>query len=97
MWIDADIALVLSIIFLGAAASYIAGIAMDGVMGADGFGTLINALILMTGGFIGYYAQMHLPIFGRDATWAAVMAVGGAFTGLALLAILKALSSRMGF
>ena len=85
------------ILFMGSACAYFIGYAMDGVMGDDGFGILPNAIILIAGGFLGFYATryIHLPI--NDMTQNGVAVVAGGFASLALLAMLKALAQRMGF
>lgn len=87
----------LFLVFLGLAGAYFVGIAMDGVLGADGFGVLMNATIMVAGGFLGLRLSnsFHLPL--GEATSRAVLIVCGAFLSLALLAVLKAIGRRLGF
>ena len=97
MYVDPATYTFMMILFIGTAGAYVVGYAMDGVMGADGFGILMNTTILMAGGFLGYYfaAYLHLPL--SDTTLNAVMVVSSAFISLALLAILKSLFNRFGY
>ena len=97
MYIDPSTYTFMMVLFVGAAGAYVVGYAMDGVMGDDGFGILMNTTILIAGGFLGYYLAnyLHLPI--SDTTLNAVMVVTGGFLGLALLAILKGLAGRFGY
>lgn len=97
MYIDPDTLTFLMILFMGSACAYFIGYAMDGVMGGDGFGILPNTIILIAGGFLGFYATkyIHLPINGT--TQYGVTVVAGGFASLAVLAMLKALVQRLGF
>ncbi|WP_421856968.1 hypothetical protein [Oricola sp.] len=83
-------------LFITAAAYFIAS-AMHGVMGPDGFGTIPNMVILLTGGFLATYLMEVLRIPLRDPTGQAVTAITGGFCALALLATLKAVASRLGY
>lgn len=77
--------------------AFFGGIAMDGVMGRDGFGTIGNMIILLAGAIIGLElgAHYHWPI-QREAGLA-VAAVTTAFLGLAVLAVCKNVLIRLGF
>lgn len=84
-------------VLAGAAGAYFIGYAMDGVMQEDGFGILMNTTILMTGGFLGFYAseRIYLPI--SIVTMKSVMVVSGGFLSLALLAVAKGVLRRLGY
>ncbi|TCD13690.1 hypothetical protein [Oricola cellulosilytica] len=79
------------------AGAYFIASAMDGVMGADGFGTVPNMVILLVGGFLGLYLMnwIHIPL--GDPTMQAVAGITGAFVSLAFLATIKAIASRLGY
>jgi hypothetical protein len=96
--LDPDIGLFISITLFGAAGAYIIGIAMDGLMGDDGFGTTPNTVILMAGGFLGFYLPKltNFYIF-NDVTMRAVAVVCCAFLCLAVLAITKGVMNRLGY
>ncbi len=80
-----------------ASGAFFAGVAMNGVMGRDGFGAVGNMIILLAGAFVGMYVgelfQWPVP---RDVAQS-VAAVAGGFTSLAFLAALKSLMIRLGF
>lgn len=92
-----DTATFLIILLMGTACAYFIGVAMDGVMQADGFGVHLNTIILLAGGFLGYHLsqRIHLPF--TTTTYQAVMVVSGGFLSLALLAVVKAIGRRLGF
>ena len=79
------------------AGAYFIASAMDGVMGPDGFGTLPNMVILLSGGLSGVYIVelMHIPAL--DPTGRAVTGITSGFCALALLAMLKAIANRLGY
>ena len=97
MYIDPDTYMFMMILFIGTAGAYVVGYAMDGVLGEDGFGILMNTTILIAGGFLGFYLANHLHLPISDTTLNAVMVVSGGFICLALLAILKGLAGRFGY
>ncbi|MCI5075033.1 hypothetical protein [Oricola sp.] len=92
-----DTTMFLFLLFIGVAGAYFVGVAMDGVLREDGFGVLLNAVILIAGGFLGLYVSESLRLPFGDGTSQAVLIVSGAFLSLAFLAALKAVGSRMGF
>ncbi|WP_421857188.1 hypothetical protein [Oricola sp.] len=93
-----DLGLFISVMLFCVAGAYIVGIAMDGLMGDDGFGTSTNTVILMTGGFLGYHLPRYLHFhFINDVTLHAVSIVSGAFVTLAVLAIFKGTLNRLGY
>ncbi|MFZ2099530.1 MAG: hypothetical protein WAU86_03095 [Oricola sp.] len=85
------------ILFAGTACAYFIGIAMNGVLGEDGFGTLMNATILVAGGFLGFYLARYIHVSAYDTTKHAVLVVSGGFISLAFLSVLKAVFQRFGF
>lgn len=87
----------LILLLIGVAGAYFIGVAMDGVLGSDGFGVYLNTMILIAGGFLGYHLshRIYLPISG--STYQAMMVVTGAFLSLAFLAIFKNMARRLGF
>ena len=80
-----------------ASGAFFAGVAMDGIMGRDGFGTIGNMAILLSGALVGMYVGDLFQWSIDRAVAQTVAAVGGGFSALALLAILKSLMIRMGF
>jgi hypothetical protein len=92
-----DIGLYISMVLFGTAGAYIVGIAMNGLMGDDGFGSIPNAIILISGGFLGFYLPKYFYFLMGDVTLRAVLVVSGAFLSLALLATFKAVASRFGY
>lgn len=82
---------------VGTAGAYFIGYAMNGVMQQDGFGVLMNATILIAGGFLGFYTseRIYLPFDGVTTT--SVLVVSGGFLSLAILALLKGLLRRLGY
>lgn len=97
MTIDPDTMVFVIFVLAGTAGAYFIGYAMDGVMREDGFGILLNTMILVAGGFLGFYANERLYLPFHSLTAAAVMVVSGGFLCLALLAILKGLMRRAGY
>lgn len=79
------------------AGAYFMASAMDGVMGPDGFGTVPNMVIMLTGGILGSYMIDRLNLVAFDSTTQAVAGISGGFACLALLATLKALANRLGY
>lgn len=79
------------------AGAYFMASAMDGVMGPDGFGTILNMIILVAGGVIGLYAVDYFRFAAGGVTMQAVAGVTGGFMSLAILATLKSLANRIGY
>jgi hypothetical protein len=75
--------------------SFVFGLALDGLMGSDGFGALGNAVIVTSGFFLGILAANSYGIPLRDLTLAAVAGLSGAFLCLSLLAGCKAALTRL--
>lgn len=75
--------------------SYMFGLALDGVMGSDGFGPLGNTVIVTAGFFLGIFAANSYGITLRDLTLAIGAGLGGAFLSLGLLAGCKAGLNRL--
>lgn len=92
-----DTATFLIFLLVGVAGAYFIGVAMNGVMGNDGFGVYLNTMILIAGGFLGYHLAQRVIFPINTTTYQAVMVVTGGFISLALLAILKNLGRRLGF
>lgn len=75
--------------------SFLFGLALDGVMGSDGFGALGNMLIVTAGFFLAIFAANSYGVPLRDITWATATGLGGAFLCLAILALCKAGLNRL--
>jgi hypothetical protein len=79
------------------AGAYFMASAMDGVMGDDGFGTVPNMIILLSGGVFGFYLIERSHLLVVDTTGQAVAGITGGFAALAFLAMLKAVANRLGY
>ncbi|QKV19681.1 hypothetical protein [Oricola thermophila] len=97
MTFDPDTMTFLLLVLFGAAGAYFIGYAMDGVMQQDGFGVLMNSVILIAGGIIGFRASklVHLPF--DSVTTTSVLIVAGGFFSLAVLAVFKGIFRRLGY
>lgn len=70
--------------------SYMFGLALDGIMGSDGFGPLGNMTIVTAGFFLGVFAANSYGVPLRDLTLATAAGLTGAFLGVGFLAVCKA-------
>lgn len=75
--------------------SYLFGLALDGVMGAEGFGPLGNMVIITAGFFLGIFSANSYGIFLENLTVATGAGLTGAFVSLGVLAVCKATLNRL--
>ena len=75
--------------------SFFLGMALDGVMGDDGFGAVGNTVIITTGFFLGIFLANTYGIYLRDLKLAISAGLCGAFLTLATLAISKSVLARL--
>jgi hypothetical protein len=75
--------------------SYLFGLALDGVMGGEGFGPLGNTVIITAGFFLGIFAANSYGYRLHDMTMASGAGLVGAFFSLSLLAAIKAGLNRL--
>ncbi len=94
LW-NLDLSWLLMAVAIVAMVSYIFGMALDGVMGSDGFGALGNMVVVTAGFFLGIFVANSYGITLRDLTIAIGAGLGGAFLSLALLAGFKAGLNRL--
>jgi hypothetical protein len=70
--------------------SFIVGLALDGVMGEDGFGAIGNMFIIATGFFLGIFIANTYGVRLSDMTAAMAAGLTGAFASVFALALIKA-------
>lgn len=75
--------------------SFILAMALNVVMGEDGFGAVGNAIIITAGFFLTVFAANNFGYRLSDLTMAVAVGLGGAFACLTMLALLKAGLNRL--
>lgn len=75
--------------------SFFLGMALDGVMGEDGFGAVGNTVIITTGFFLGIFIANSYGIYLKDLKLAISAGLSGSFICLAMLAISKSVLARL--
>lgn len=75
--------------------AFMLGMALDGVMGEDGFGATGNMLVITSGFFLAVYVANSWGVRLNDLTTAVGTGLAGAFAMLFLLALAKGLLGRM--
>jgi hypothetical protein len=95
MLLNLDFSWLMIAVAVVAMLSYIFGLALDGVMGSDGFGALGNAVIVTAGFFLGILAANAYGITLRDLSLAVGAGLFGALLCLGLLAGCKAGLNRL--
>lgn len=75
--------------------SFIVSMALNAVMGEEGFGAIGNAVIITTGFFLTVFMANNLGYRLSDVTMAVMVGLGGAFACLTTLALLKAGLNRL--
>jgi uncharacterized membrane protein YeaQ/YmgE (transglycosylase-associated protein family) len=75
--------------------SFFIASAMDGVLSADGFGVIGNQVIIVAGFYLGIWTARHFGYSVSNFTYSVVIGLAGAFIALLVLAIIKALLSRL--
>lgn len=75
--------------------SFFLGMALDGVMGDDGFGAVGNTVIITTGFFLGIFIANTYGIYLKDLKLAITAGLCGAFLALGTLAISKSILARL--
>ncbi len=78
-----------------AVGAYFLAAATDNVIGADGFGTVPNMIILIAGAFLGLFGLEHLNLPIHNDALRMFACVIGAFLCLGLLSVLKAFANRL--
>jgi len=74
--------------------AFMLGMALDGVMGDDGFGATGNMIVITAGFFLGVFCANSWGYRLNDLTVAVATGLGGAFVTLTVLALLKAAVGR---
>jgi hypothetical protein len=75
--------------------SFIFGMALDGLMGSEGFGPIGNTVVVTTGFFLGIFASNLYGIQFYSVKMAIAAGLCGAFVCLAVLAAIKAGLARL--
>lgn len=75
--------------------SFLLGMALDGVMGDDGFGAVGNTIIITSGFFLGIFLANMYGIYLKDLKLAMTTGLCGSFLTLATLAVTKSVLARM--
>lgn len=75
--------------------SFILSLALNAIMGEDGFGAIGNALIITAGFFLSVFVANNLGYRLADLRAAIAVGMSGAFLCLTLLALAKALLGRL--
>lgn len=81
--------LLLAVVIVGIFA-FMVSMALNAVMGEDGFGATGNAVIITAGFFLTVFAANNFGYRLSDVSMAVVVGLAGAFACLAVLAMLKA-------
>jgi hypothetical protein len=74
---------------------FIVALALDAIMGREGFGPLGNMAVITAGFFLGIFVANYFGVRLNDMTRAAVTGVGGAFVSLFVLAAIKGAMDRL--
>ena len=74
---------------------FMLGMALDGVMGDDGFGATGNMVVITTGFFLGIFAANNWGVHFHDLKVAIGTGLGGAFIAVFFLALMKAAIGRL--
>ncbi|MEO4000604.1 hypothetical protein [Mesorhizobium sp. CAU 1732] len=75
--------------------AFILALALNAIMGPDGFGASGNAIIITVGFFLGVSLANNLGYSMRDLQLAITTGLAGAFACLSVLALLKAALTRL--
>lgn len=75
--------------------SFFLGMALDGVMGEDGFGAFWNTVIITCGFFLGIVLANMYGIYLKDLKLAMITGLCGAFLSLGTLAVSKSVLARL--
>lgn len=75
--------------------SFILAMALNAIMGEDGFGAVGNAVIITAGFFLAIFVANNFGYRLTDLRLAAATGLGGAFACLTVLAVLKAALNRL--
>jgi len=75
--------------------AFLLGLALDHIMGGDGFGATGNMLIITAGFFLGVFGVNSWGIRLNDATMAVGTGLAGAFVALMVLVLVKGALSRI--
>lgn len=75
--------------------SFFLGLALDGVMGDDGFGSLGNAVIITGGFFIGIFVANVYGMNLKELKMAVMVGMLSAFCMMSMLSFGKTLISRI--
>jgi hypothetical protein len=75
--------------------SFIFGMALDGLLGSEGFGPIGNTVVVTSGFFLGIFAANFMGFQFYDLKTAAATGLCGAFACLGVLAMIKAGLARM--
>ncbi|MDN5926593.1 MAG: hypothetical protein L0I29_05920 [Hyphomicrobiales bacterium] len=75
--------------------SFIFGMALDGLLGAEGFGPIGNTIVVTAGFFLGIFAANAYGIQFYDLKMAVAAGLCGAFVSLGILAAVKAGLARL--
>jgi hypothetical protein len=95
MLANLDITWLLTAIVVVAIFSFIFGMALDSLMGGDGFGPLGNMVVVTGGFFLGIFLANLYGIRFYDLKTAVGAGLIGAFVSLGVLSFLKAQFGRM--
>jgi hypothetical protein len=74
---------------------FMLGMALDGVMGDDGFGSMGNMVVITAGFFLGIFAANSWGVHFYDLKIAIGTGLGGAFIAVFFLALTKAGIERL--
>jgi len=86
--------LVMAVVVVGIL-SFILSLALNAIMGEDGFGPTGNAFIITAGFFLSVFVANHLGYRLTDLRSAIAVGMSGAFFCLTVLALAKALIGRL--
>lgn len=75
--------------------SFLLGLAVDGVMSEDGFGSIGNTMIIIAGFFLAIFVANIYGYHLKDMKLAVAIGLGGAFVALSTLAFAKAVLARL--
>jgi len=75
--------------------SFIFGMALDGLLGAEGFGPIGNTIVVTTGFFHSIFTANLYGVHFYDVKMAVATGLVGAFACLGVLAVIKAGLARM--
>lgn len=95
MLMNLDLTWMMMAIAVVAILSFIFGMALDSLLGSEGFGPIGNTIVVTAGFFLGIYVANSYGIRFHDLKMAVATGLCGAFASLGIVAVVKAGLARL--